>query len=102
MEQEAEAIRLAYGAFRWRPLRLLALGARRAERAWRGAYSRTDFRYQYALDEVPHYADYQARALGGRYTLADTEGRAERLDTRLDTRLDSTPPATAQKASPTA
>lgn len=80
MEQEAEAIRLAYGGFRWRPLRMLALGARRVERALRGGYRRTDFRYQYALDEVPHYADYQARALGGRYTLADTEGRAERLD----------------------
>ena len=80
MEQEAEAIRLAYGGFRWPPLRMLALGARRAERALRGGYRRIDFRYQYALDEVPHYADYQARALGGRYTLADTEGRAERLD----------------------
>lgn len=102
MEQEAEAIRLAYGAFRWRPLRALALGARRVERAWRGAYSRTDFRYQYALDEVPHYADYQARALGGRYTLADTEGRAERLDTPLDTRLDSTRPAAIQEGGHTA
>ena len=58
---------------------MLALGARRVERALRGGYRRTDFRYQYALDEVPHYADYQARALGGRYTLAVTEGRAERL-----------------------
>ena len=80
MEQEAEAIRLAYGGFRWPPLRALAVGARRVERAWRGGYRRTDFRYQFALDEVPHYADYQARALGGRYTLAVTEGRAERLD----------------------
>ena len=107
MEQEAETIRLAYGAFRWRPLRTLALGARRIERAWRGGYGRTDFRYQYALDEVPHYADYQARAVGGRYTLADTEGRAQRLDTPLDTPLDtgldtgldSTPPTAAHKGS---
>ena len=107
MEQEAEVIRLAYGAFRWRPLRTLALGARRIERAWRGGYGRTDFRYQYALDEVPHYADYQARAVGGRYTLADTEGRAQRLDTPLDTPLDtgldtgldSTPPTAAHKGS---
>ncbi len=94
MEQEAEAIRLAYGGFRWRPLRALAVGARRVERAWRGGYRRTDFRYRYALDEVPHYADYQARALGGRYTLAVTEGHAERLDERLDARLDTQPSAT--------
>lgn len=80
MEQEAESIRLAYGGFRWRPLRWLALGARHVERALRGGYRRTDFRYRFALDELPHYADYQARALGGRYTLADTVGRAERLD----------------------
>jgi glycosyltransferase involved in cell wall biosynthesis len=80
MEREAESIRLAYGALRWRPLRVVALGARRIERALRGSYRRTDLRYRWALDEVPHYADFLATRLGGRYSLADTEGRAQRLD----------------------
>jgi glycosyltransferase involved in cell wall biosynthesis len=80
MEQEAEAIRLANGALRWRPARMLALGARRVERALRGSYRRTDLRYRFALDEVPHYADFQAHGLGGRYTLADIEGKAVRID----------------------
>ena len=79
MEQEAEVIRKANGGFSWRPLRHLAMGARRVERLWRGAYRTVDFRYRYCLDEVPHYADYLARGLGGRYTLADTIGRAERV-----------------------
>ena len=81
MAQEAEAIRLAHGGFRWRPLRAAALAGRRLERLWRGAYRATDLRYRYALDEVPHYADYAVRGLGGRYSLQDTEGRAERLPT---------------------
>lgn len=80
MEEEAERIRLAHGAFRWRALRALALGARRAERMLRGAYRARDFRYRYALDETPHYAAFQARGLGGRYSLADTEGRAQPIE----------------------
>jgi len=81
MEQEAEVIRLTYGALRWRPLRAVAVGARRLERALRGGYRRSDLQYRWALDEVPHYAEYMARGLGGRYTLADVQGQAERLDT---------------------
>jgi hypothetical protein len=81
MEQEAETIRLSHGALRWKPLRVLALAARRLERAWRGGYGSSELRYCWALDEVPHYAEFRARGLGGRYTLADVQGRAERLDT---------------------
>lgn len=80
MEQEAEVIRLRYGALRWRPLRAVALGARRVERALRGGYRRSDLQYRWAMDEVPHYADYLARGLGGRYSLADVQGEADRLD----------------------
>lgn len=81
MHEEAEAIRLAHGAFRLKPLRLLASAGRRTERLLRGAYRPSDLRYRYALDEVPNYADYHARRVGGRYTLADTTGHAVRLDT---------------------
>jgi glycosyltransferase involved in cell wall biosynthesis len=83
MAQEAEAIRRAHGALRFKPLRALALGARRIERAWRGAYRRDDLQYRWAIDEVPHYAEFRARGLGGRYSLADVQGRAERLDAPL-------------------
>jgi hypothetical protein len=77
--QEIESIRLLHGAWRWRPLRALAFGARRFERLLHGGYKKTDFQYRYALNEQPLYADFVARDLGGRYSLADTEGRAERL-----------------------
>ena len=80
MAQEAEAVRLAHGALRWPPLRALALGARRLERALRGSYRRRDLQYRWALDEVPNYADFLARGLRGRYTLADVQGHAQRLD----------------------
>ena len=76
MEQEAEEIRRAYGGARFKPLRALALADRRIERLLRGGYRKTDFVYRYAMDEVPHYADYLARSVGGRYSLADTEGRS--------------------------
>jgi glycosyltransferase involved in cell wall biosynthesis len=79
MEEEAEAVRLAYGGLRWRPLRALALAGRRVERLLNGSYRALDIEYRYALDEVPHYARFRARGLGGRYTLADTAGRAERV-----------------------
>ena len=80
MEQEAEAVRLAHGGLRWRPLRSLAYGGRRIERLLRGCYRATDLRYRFALDEVPQYADFQAQSLPGSYTLADTTGRARRVD----------------------
>ena len=80
MAREAELVRLAHGGFRWKPLRWSALAGRRVERLARGAYRPVEFRYRYALDEIPNYADYHAAGLGGRYSLADTSGRARRVD----------------------
>ena len=77
MEQEAEAVRLAHGAYRWRPLRAAAIAGRRIERLLRGAYRTSDLHYRYAIDEVPNYVEYFARGLGGRYSLQDTQGRAQ-------------------------
>jgi glycosyltransferase involved in cell wall biosynthesis len=85
MEEEAEAVRLAHGGLRFKPLRVLALAGRRAERFLRGSYKRVDLQYAFALDEVPHYAHFQALGLGGRYTLAQTQGYAQRLDGVPDT-----------------
>lgn len=79
MAEEAEAVRLAHGGLRWRPARWLALAGRRAERLLRGAYRNIGFEYRYAMDEQPRYATYRAHAVGGRYALSDTEGRAERV-----------------------
>jgi glycosyltransferase involved in cell wall biosynthesis len=80
MEREAEAVRLAYGGFAWRPARALAYAGRRVERLLQGAYRSVNLRYRYALDETPHYADYLAENLGGRYALTDACGRARRVD----------------------
>lgn len=77
MAQEAESIRLAFGGFRWRPLRALAFGVRRAERLLRGCYRRVDMQYRYAIDESPRYAVFTARQLGTRYSLSDVEGSSE-------------------------
>jgi glycosyltransferase involved in cell wall biosynthesis len=79
MQEEAEAVRLAYGGFRFKPLRALALAGRRVERLLRGSYRPLDVEYRFALDEVPQYAHYRARQLGGRYSLADVQGRADRI-----------------------
>ena len=75
--EESEAIRLAYGAFRFLPLRYLALGARRIERLLTGGYRKDVFRYRYAVDEIPNYVEFKSARLGGRYSLDDIEGRAE-------------------------
>lgn len=80
MHREAEEIRLAYGAFRWRPLRALALVGRRVERLMRGAYRSQPFNYRYALDETPTYVNYRAVRVGGRFSLADTNGSADTVD----------------------
>ena len=77
MAEEAEAVRREHGALAWRPLRALALGARRTERLLRGAYRRSDIRYAWASDEVPHYVHYRSQRAGGRYSLADVDGSAE-------------------------
>ena len=79
MAAEAERIRLAYGAFRWRPLRGLAFGARRTERLLRGCYQKVDMHYRYALDEMPRYALFQTKGLGSRYALSNDHGHAERV-----------------------
>jgi glycosyltransferase involved in cell wall biosynthesis len=75
-ERESESIRLANGAFRMRMLRRLVLAGRHIERLLGGGYRAEDISYRYALDETPHYVEYQAARLGGQYTLADIQGRA--------------------------
>lgn len=80
MRQETETLRLAHGAFGFKPLRQLPLAARRLERWLRGGYKACDFDYRFAVDETPIYAHYCARGVGGRYSLADVCGQAERLD----------------------
>ena len=77
MHQEAEAIRLAHGAFRSPAMRHLVLAGRHVERLIGGAYRRQNIRYRYAVDEVPRYVEIEATKLGGRYSLADTNGRAD-------------------------
>lgn len=76
MQTEAEQVRLAHGALRLKPLRQLALAGRRVERLLRGAYRRDAIVYRFAVDETPRYVELQAHGLGGRYSLADVEGRA--------------------------
>jgi glycosyltransferase involved in cell wall biosynthesis len=80
MEEEAEAIRRAYGGLPWRPLRAIPLVLRRLERLGRGSYRGVTLDYAFALDEVPHYARYRASKLGGRYSLKDTQGCSTRIE----------------------
>jgi glycosyltransferase involved in cell wall biosynthesis len=77
MEVEAESIRLANGAFRSGALRQVVLVGRRVERLLSGGYRKESIRYHYAIDETPHYSEFEATGLGGRYSLADFEGRAK-------------------------
>ena len=72
MEQEAETIRLTFGAFRSKVLRQLLMCGRRVERLLSGGYRCETISYQYAVDETPQYIDVMASNLGGRYTLIDT------------------------------
>jgi len=76
-ERESESIRLAHGAFRSRAVRKLVVVGRRIERLFSGGYRSEAIRYQYAIDETPHYVEFHTSNLGGRYTLADIEGRAD-------------------------
>lgn len=78
MEREAEEIRLAYGGFRVRAMRSLPLLCRRLERLVRGAYASRALSYQFAIDEAPHYAEFETAGLGGRYTLARPHGRVKK------------------------
>lgn len=82
MDEEAELIRCANGAFRMEALRQLVLVGRRIERLLSGGYRRDHIRYHYAVDETPHYVEYEAANLGGRYSLADIEGRADSVRPR--------------------
>jgi glycosyltransferase involved in cell wall biosynthesis len=75
--EESEEIRRAYGAFKLKPLRQLTLTCRRVERLLRGGYRDQAIRYLYAADDTPHYLEYEVAHLGGRYSLADIEGRAD-------------------------
>lgn len=77
MEEEAESIRLANGAFRLHALRQIALVGRRLERLFSGGYRAESIRYCFATDEAPTYVEYESLNLGGRYSLADIEGRAD-------------------------
>lgn len=79
MQQESEAIRLAFGAFRCKALRHLVLVGRRVERLFSGSYRPEGIRYRYAVDEIPRYVEVTASRLGGRYSLADIEGRADEV-----------------------
>jgi glycosyltransferase involved in cell wall biosynthesis len=71
MEVEAEAVRRRHGAWGSQAMRRLLLLGRTAERLVSGGYARRDFDYRYAIDERPTYRDFEARLLGGRYSLAD-------------------------------
>jgi hypothetical protein len=79
MKQEAEAIRLAFGAFRSKVLRQLLMIGRRVERLISGGYRSETIRYRYAVDETPRYVEVTATQMGGRYSLADIEGRADEV-----------------------
>jgi glycosyltransferase involved in cell wall biosynthesis len=79
MAKEAEALRLAYGGLRHKPLRALPLAMRRVERLWRGAYRKETVEYRFALDEQPQYKGFRSTGLGGRYSLDNTKGSAEEV-----------------------
>jgi glycosyltransferase involved in cell wall biosynthesis len=71
MADEVELVRRRHGALRQPLLRRAVLLGRTAERLLSGGYARRDIDYRYALDEQPRYREVRARALGGRYSLAD-------------------------------
>ena len=77
--EESEQVRAAYGAFRSQALRRLVLAFRRFERLLRGGYRFDPISYLYAVDDVPRYVEYSVAKLGGRYSLSETEGRADRV-----------------------
>lgn len=79
MAQEVEKIRLAFGAFRNKALRQLIMIGRSVERLFSGGYRLETIRYHYAVDETPRYVEVMATRLGGRYNLADLEGRADEV-----------------------
>jgi hypothetical protein len=77
--EESEQIRRQYGAFDSALLRRLVMGGRRVERLLSGGYRGHPIRYRYACDETPHYVEFERARLGGRYSLADTQGKAAQV-----------------------
>ncbi|HOY86672.1 MAG TPA: glycosyltransferase family 2 protein [Methylotenera sp.] len=77
MEQEAESIRLANGAFKTQVMRQIVLLGRRIERFINGGYRLQNAQYRFAIDETPHYVEFEVANMGGRYSLTDIEGRAD-------------------------
>lgn len=71
MQVEAEDVRQRHGALRNPRLRQLVLAGRRVERLLRGAYARHSMSYAFATDEIPHYTEFTADRVGGRYALSD-------------------------------
>jgi hypothetical protein len=69
MQDEVEAIRLAYGAFQFKPLRKIPVLARHFERLLRGSYWPGSASYYFAVDESPSYTAFEVKGLSGRYTL---------------------------------
>ncbi|MDD5332955.1 MAG: glycosyltransferase family 2 protein [Rhodoferax sp.] len=79
MAKEVEKIRRQFGAFRSKSLRQLIMLGRRIERLFSGGYRSETICYRYAVDETPRYVEVVATRLGGRYSLADLEGRADEV-----------------------
>lgn len=79
MAQEVEKIRLTHGAFDSKFLRRIITVGRHVERLLNGGYRAETIRYRYAIDEAPHYVEITAKKMGGRYSLADIEGRADEV-----------------------
>ncbi len=69
MIAETEAIRMKYRCLPSAALRRGVLLGRSVERAFAGAYIRTDLTYSFATDERPLYQQMQGKAIGGRYAL---------------------------------
>ena len=79
MKKEVEKIRISRGAFRSKAIRQIIMSGRRVERFLNGGYRSQKVIYLYAMDEKPHYLEVTSGGLGGRYSLADTEGHANNM-----------------------
>lgn len=79
MQEEAESIRMEYGAYETKLIRKIILIGRRLERFMIGAYKNESIVYDYVTNEFPDYIRIEASNLGGRYSLDDIEGRADQV-----------------------
>lgn len=68
MALETAAIQKRYGALPLRVMRAFIMGARYAERMFRGCYRLVPVSYRYAMDEKPMYYEYNNPELGFRFT----------------------------------